>query len=60
MAEESADKKGYHLYLTIEVMKSFKKMCIEKGVPVAHQIEKLMIQKLEEENVESNRKSRIS
>ena len=42
------DKKGYHLYLTMHVMKEFKKMCAESGSCVAREVEDLMIKKLKE------------
>ncbi len=42
------DKKGYHIYLTMHVMKEFKKMCAEHGSCVAHEVEELMIKKLKE------------
>jgi len=58
MTEESADKKGYHLYLTMDVMKRFKKMCIEKGVPVGYEIERLMSKKLKEDEEKAKKISK--
>jgi hypothetical protein len=43
-----ADKKGYHLYINMSVMKRFKKMCVDIGRPVGQEVELWMIEKLKQ------------
>ncbi len=39
-------KKGYNFYLSIEVMKEFKKLCVDRDIAVAHAVEALLVHKL--------------
>ena len=41
------EKKGYHVYLAIDAMKAFRKICIEEAVPVGHAIETLILREIE-------------
>jgi len=41
------DKKGYQIYITAEVMKRFKHLCVDKGINASQMIESLMLEALE-------------
>ncbi len=41
------EKKGYHVFMAMDVMKAFKKVCTDESVPVGHAIETLILRELE-------------
>lgn len=41
------DKKGYHIYVCIDIIKAFKKLCVDESVPFSQALETLMLRELD-------------
>lgn len=57
MITTRGEKKGYHIYMLMEVMREFKSLCAREGIPVGHGIETLMLRELERRKITSSQGS---
>ncbi len=44
------EKQRYQIYITAEVMKELKHLCLEEGINTSQMIEKLIMEKIKKEN----------
>ncbi len=48
MAKEKSVREGYHVYLNPEIMKAFKKYCIDKGMKTCQVMEQMILERVKE------------